>query len=112
MEEIDFGEIGKRIREARLQKGLTQEQLAERVGVGTTHISHIETDNSVPSISTFVSIVNALNISADELLCGALQRAEHIYIGRLNNLLSDCTTKELRVFTDVIATLKASMRKE
>ncbi len=33
------------------------------------HISHIETGNSVPSVKTLIDIINALDCSADELLC-------------------------------------------
>ena len=46
---VDYADIGKRIRACRLAKGMTQEQLANEVGVVVTHISHIETGNSVPS---------------------------------------------------------------
>ena len=45
---VDYADIGKRIRTCRLAKGMTQEQLANEVGVVVTHISHIETGNSVP----------------------------------------------------------------
>ena len=47
---VDYADIGKRIRACRLAKGMTQEQLANEVGVVVTHISHIETGNSVPSL--------------------------------------------------------------
>ena len=47
---VDYADIGKRIRACRLAKGMTQEQLANEVGAVVTHISHIETDNSVPSL--------------------------------------------------------------
>ena len=47
---VDYADIGKRIRACRLAKGMTQEQLANEVGAVVTHISHIETGNSVPSL--------------------------------------------------------------
>ena len=40
---VNYEFIGARIREARLRKKLSQEQLAAMVDVGTSHISHIET---------------------------------------------------------------------
>ena len=57
---VDYADIGKRIRACRLAKGMTQEQLANEVGVVVTHISHIETGNSVPSLKTLIDIINAL----------------------------------------------------
>ena len=91
---VDYREIGSRIRMARLRKGMTQERLAELSGVGTPHISHIETGNTIPSLKIFVAIINALECSADELLC-----------------LEDCSQEEMRVIADVVAALKDSLRR-
>ena len=67
---IDYKTVGlHHIRAVRLEKKLTQEKLAEAAGVGVTHISHIETGNSIPSLQVAVDIVNALGCSMDELLC-------------------------------------------
>ncbi|MEG2350774.1 MAG: helix-turn-helix transcriptional regulator, partial [Hungatella sp.] len=51
---INYLDIGKRLRSARLAKGISQEKLAESVGVGTTHISHIETGNTIASMKIFI----------------------------------------------------------
>ena len=64
---IDYKQIGVKIRKARLEKKITQEQLAALADVGVTHISHIETGNTIPSLKTLVAIVNALDCSMDEL---------------------------------------------
>ncbi len=108
---IDYLEIGTRIREARLAKGLKQEQLAELVNVGTTHISHIETGNTVPSLKTFVAIVNALDCSADELLCREIKSARPILTSWIAEQFEDCTEIEAKIITDTLDTLKKSLRK-
>ena len=76
---VDYADIGKRIRTCRLAKGMTQEQLANEVGVVVTHISHIETGNSVPSLKTLIDIINALDCSADELLCILKKSLRKVY---------------------------------
>ena len=76
--QIDYLDIGSRIRAKRLMQNISQEKLAEIAGVGTTHISHIETGNTMPSIKTFIAIINALNISADELLRNHMDKVKHI----------------------------------
>ena len=43
---MDYYEIGQRIRKFRKAHDLSQEQLAEKVGISTTHMSHIETGNA------------------------------------------------------------------
>ena len=55
----------KALREAR---GLTQEQLAEKIGVSIETISSIERGIKMPRLQNFVAIANQLGVSADELL--------------------------------------------
>lgn len=58
--------IGKRIKEIRLQQGLTQEELADRCELSKGFISQIEHDSTSPSISTLVDILTALGTSLDQ----------------------------------------------
>ena len=107
---IDYEDIGNRIRNIRMQRGLSQEQLAEAVGVGTAHISHIETGNSTPSLRTMVDIINALGCSADELLCMEVIKAQPSFDCWIGGLLSDCSISERKVITETIIALKDSLR--
>jgi transcriptional regulator with XRE-family HTH domain len=108
---IDYKSIGNKIRQRRLACKLSQEQLAELCDVGTTHISHIETGNCIPSLKVFIAILNALSCSADELICDELNNVEHTYLDEITNLLEDCDSHELRIITDTIRALKTSLRK-
>lgn len=60
--------IGKRIQTLRKQKSLTQEQLAERVGVSPQAVSKWENDNSCPDISILPALAKELGVSIDTLL--------------------------------------------
>lgn len=70
MRELDFETIGKRLREIRLSKGLTQEYIANRVDVNTSHISNIENNRVKVSLSALVNICNALDTTVDYVLKG------------------------------------------
>ena len=107
---INYEDIGSRIRNIRIQRGLSQEQLAESVGVGTAHISHIETGNSTPSLRTMLDIINALDCSADELLCMEVAKAQPTFDCWLGDLLADCSISERKVITETIIALKDSLR--
>ena len=50
---MNYYEIGQRIRKIRKAHGLSQEELAEKIGISTTHMSHIETGNIEPSCACF-----------------------------------------------------------
>ncbi len=63
-------QTGKFIAECRKQKGLTQAQLAEKLGITNRAVSKWETGNSVPDVSLMLDLCEILGISANELLCG------------------------------------------
>lgn len=108
---VDYKDIGARIRTVRLEQKMTQEQLAEAVGVGTTHISHIETGNGIPSLQTLIDIINTLNCSADELLCIDVKKARPMFNNWIEDFLSDCSAQELKLIKDTVIALKDSMRR-
>ena len=108
---IDYKTVGLRIRAVRLEKKLTQEKLAEAAGVGVTHISHIETGNSIPSLQVTVDIVNALGCSMDELLCMDVEQARPVRDSWLGELVADFSDEEVKLITDTVLALKASLRR-
>lgn len=108
---LDYAEIGQRVRKARLAAKITQEQLAEKVGVGTTHISHIETGNSIPSLKLFVDVLNALGLSADAILCDQLNQAGAAFPNLIAQELADCSEEEIRIFCDMLQAMKKSLRR-
>lgn len=107
---IDYTKIGSQIRKYRKAKGMSQEQLAAKAGVGITHISHIETGNTIPSTSTLVDIINALDISADELFCDYIVKCRPIFHNRIADCLEDCSEEEIRIISDMAEGLKTSLR--
>lgn len=65
---IDYAAIGKRIQKVRKKQQLTQEQLAEMIGVKAGHISNIESGKKPFSFKTFVRLYTALKVNPDSLL--------------------------------------------
>ena len=59
--------LGKRIRELRKSRNITQEQLAEMLGIGTPNISYIENGKFAPSIENFEKLVTIFDIEPYEL---------------------------------------------
>lgn len=108
---FDYEALGSRIRTVRKQRNLSQERLAEMSFVCTTHISHIETGNAIPSLTTLVHIANALEVSADELLCDSLMKSKDVY-GRIYvNELHDCSDKEIMMITEVALAVRHAFKR-
>lgn len=59
---------GKRLKELRLKKGLTQEELGREVGVGKSAICCYEKETRNPALETIIEFMNILGVSADYLL--------------------------------------------
>ena len=72
---IDYVALGKRIREWRKAKNITQEQLANATDKTVQHISNIERCHTKVSLSTLVEIANCLDVSANDLLCDSLKNS-------------------------------------
>lgn len=65
---MDYAVIGEKIRLNRLILGLTQASLAERAGISTAFVGHIERGTRVMFVKTLYVLCKALEVSADELI--------------------------------------------
>lgn len=110
--ELDYKAIGKRIKIARIKGELTQEKLSEMAGVSPTHLSNIETGTTRVSLSTLVSIANALKVTSDDLLCDNIVKAKVQIENDIALLLDDCDEYELRVIRDIAAATKETLRRD
>lgn len=63
-------EIGQKLRQARLDSGLTQEAVAERVGVSRQTVSNWENNRSYPDIASVITLSDLYSLTLDELLKG------------------------------------------
>lgn len=68
-------DIGSRIREARIAKKLTQEELAKRIGVTKGSIAHYEKNVSVPKVELLYPLMEVLGVDANYLY--GVEKAEH-----------------------------------
>lgn len=67
---MDYQSIGRRIREIREYEHMTQEQLAERAGISTSFVGHIERGTRVASLCTLYSICAVLGVKLDYVVAG------------------------------------------
>ncbi len=63
--------IGSRLREERVRAGISQRELARRLGLSASLISQLESGQSRPSVGTLYSIVTELGVSLDRVIRGA-----------------------------------------
>lgn len=102
---MDLVGMGKRIRQKRLSKSMTQEELAERTNLTVAYIGMIERGERTPSLETFVQIANQLNATADEFLCENLRRGYLIRLAKYEEKLSRLNEQEIKKIYSVMDAL-------
>ncbi len=86
--ELNRMKIGAAIAARRKEKGLTQEQLAARLGVSAPAVSKWETDTSYPDITLLCPLARALGTSVDALLQFEETLSDEEVVRRVNDLLT------------------------
>ncbi len=71
-------EIGKKLKNARMEAGLTQEKAAEEIDVSRQTISNWENEKSYPDIISVIALSDLYSVSLDELLKGDQKMTEHL----------------------------------
>ena len=107
---MDYYKIGQRIRKIRKAHGLSQEELAEKINISTTHMSHIETGNTKLSLPVFVDIAAALEVRMDDLLETPMATSSAA-MEEIAQVLERCTAGEAKVIAEIVQTAKRAMDK-
>ena len=107
---IDYFKIGQQIRKYRKAHGLSQEELAEKIGISVTHMSHIETGNTKLSLPVLVDIAHPLEVRTDDLL-GENPPERQITLGELAATLEHCTTQQIRIVNEIAKATKVALEK-
>ncbi len=102
--------VGQRIRAARVERNMSQADLAFEAHVSLPHISDIELGKKQMLLSTFCKIVEALQVSADEILRPDVPEVNRIYQKEFAELLGDCSPTEVEAILKIVRELKTTMR--
>ncbi len=103
-------EIGERIREARMAKKMSQQELATKASISLPHISDIEHGKTSLKLITFVKIIEALQVSADAVLRANVPSVNHLYQNEFNVIFEDCTPSEMESLKQIVLQVKQTMR--
>ena len=99
---MEKADLGKKIREARLKKGYTQQVLAEKADVAEMYISQIERGLKMPSMNLFIKIITALDISSDYILRDEVPSGKDYVYGEFTQKLDILTPKQRRAAMEIL----------
>ena len=108
---LNYEVIGRRIKELRIEKQISQETLAEKVDLSTTYISRIETAERQASLKSLVLIAETFEVTIDYFLRDNKAIGSFDYIAKLSHILEGCSNYEERVVYEVALATKRSLNK-
>jgi len=106
--DLPRGSLGSAIKNARVEKKLTQEKLAEIIGITPAHMKQLESERRKPSVDVLYRLVFALDLSLDSVFSNPDDNT-HELKHRINLCLERCSVHELQV---AYATIEAMLKKE
>ena len=89
--------FNERLKEIRKQKGLTQEQLVEKMGVSIAYLSKVETGKIHINLERLSQICEILNVSEGKILNGTSNSSELYLSSEFNALLRKCSPTQLKL---------------
>ena len=97
--------MGQRISQYRKAKNMTQDQLAEAVGLTTHHLSAIERGASGVRVEALVQIINVLGCTADDIFCDVIDSGYKSRASRISDELESLSPENRDKVLDVLETL-------
>lgn len=106
MKSLNFEKIGKKIKELRLERSLTQEYIADMVDVNTSHISNIENNRVKVSLTTLVQICNALDTTVDYILAEEYNQPSSAIEQEILHELHNCSEDTKKQILKIVKALQ------
>lgn len=94
--------IGNNVKKIRLSRGITQEQMAERLNRSINFVSLIELGKSGMSVETIVDICNILNVSSESLFKGLINYNSNEKDRYILENISTLNNKDKQIVTDLM----------
>lgn len=105
---MDHNLLGKRIREERVRRHLTQEKLAEEVQLSTAYIGQIERNERSLTLENLVAIANCLNVTVEYFLSAPPTPTQKTNLKIWNTLTKNRSSEEKLLVFNVIKTFLSS----
>ena len=93
----------------RVKKNMSQSDLADKANISLSQVSDIETGKSSMRLTTFIGIVEALQVSADVLLRSDIPEVNNLYKSEFAEVLEGCTPTEIDSILKIVKEVKRSM---
>lgn len=94
---LDYSVIGQRIKQARLAKNLTQEDLAEQIDISVAFLSRVERGNSHINLKRLNQLCRLLDVSEGYILNGASSNSTNYLSSEFNEILNSVSPEKQKL---------------
>ena len=98
---IDYSVIGSRIKQARLAKNMTQEDLADKIDISVAFLSRVERGNSHINLKRLNQLCGLLDVSEGYLLNGASSSSENYLDKEFTDLIKSVSPEKQKLIYNV-----------
>ena len=105
---LDYTVIGQRIKQARLAKNLTQEDLAEKIDISVACLSRVERGNSHVNLKRLNQLCKLLDVDEGYVLNGASSDSNNYLDKEFSELLKGCSPEKQKLIYRVAQTIAES----
>ena len=102
---IDYSVIGSRIKQARLAKNMTQEDLADKIDISVAFLSRVERGNSHINLKRLNQLCDLLDVSEGYLLNGASSSSENYLDKEFTDLIKSVSPEKQKLIYNVAKTI-------
>ena len=103
--------LGEIVKATRIEKGMTQKQLADILNIDERTIMNIEKYRSNPTLEVLYPLIRALNIDSQEIFYPELS-IEKGYLEQVKQIITRCSEKEIAVLAPVMESVLKVLRSE
>lgn len=97
----DYSVIGRRIKDARIAKKLTQEELADKIDISIAFLSRVERGSTKVNLKRLTQIAEILNVSPGYLLTGSNTASKEYLKEDFRILLNKCTPEQQKLIYQI-----------
>lgn len=105
---LDYNVIGSRIKEARLAKNMTQEDLSEQIDISVAFLSRVERGNSHINLKRLNQICDILEVSEGYVLNGAASNQDNYLYKEFAEILKKCSPEKQKMIYAIAKTIAES----
>ena len=109
-DKYDFRAFGLAIKAARMEQGLTREQVGAKIEIDPRYLTNIENKGQHPSLQVFYDLVTLLNVSVDEIFLPTSDKVKSTRRRQLEQQLDTFDDKDM-VVMESVAAVSSNQRK-